>query len=264
MKEQLRRVGIRRALVTGGSSGIGLSFAKQLASCGVELLLVSNRNEELKEAANMLTRDYSVSVDTLCLDLAQTSSAMQLFEQHFSPDLVVNNAGIFFFNDLLQTPAHKAEAMVLLHVYTLTSVCRLFAQQMAEKGGGYIVNLSSMAAWMPFPGIALYSATKAYVRTLSLSLHEEFKERNVGVTVACPGAVDTDLFGLSLPLRKLGVSLRVIIPPDTLAQQVLKGTIKGKRSIVPGFINRLFILIVGTIPQWMLIYIRRKMKRFMQ
>lgn len=117
---------------------------------------------------------------------------------------------------------------------------------------GYILNMSSMSAWMAMPGIQTYNASKAFIYNLSKSLWYEFKPLGVGITVMAPGAVDTALFGLSPELRKLAVNLTVSIPPEKLVKRALKKLFKNKKADTPGFLNWLATPLLKHTPDWML------------
>jgi short-subunit dehydrogenase len=117
---------------------------------------------------------------------------------------------------------------------------------------GYILNMSSMSAWMAMPGIQTYNASKAFIYNFSKSLWYEFKPLGVGITVMAPGAVDNALFGLSPELRKLAVNLTVSIPPEKLVKRALKKLFKNKKADTPGFLNWLATPLLKHTPDWML------------
>lgn len=110
--------------------------------------------------------------------------------------------------------------------------------------------MSSMSCWMPMPGIAMYSATKAYIRVLSRALRIELKPLGVSVTVACPGGIATDLFGLPRNLQKLGVNVGALATPEKFVRKALNRTLKGKAQYINGLINRLAIVAVAVTPEW--------------
>ncbi|MBQ5518057.1 MAG: SDR family NAD(P)-dependent oxidoreductase, partial [Bacteroidales bacterium] len=151
------------ALITGGSSGMGLEYARQLAGRGYDLLLVSNRDVELKAASAQLREQYSVTVTPHFQDLAEPDAADKLFawcteEAGILPDVVINNAGMFFFKELDGDDLDRVQAMMNLHMTTVTRTCLLFGEAMKKRGSGYLLIMSSMAARIPVPGITIYSA----------------------------------------------------------------------------------------------------------
>lgn len=260
------------ALVTGASSGIGLQYATALArDYHTDLLLVSNQKEEQIAVAKDLAETYHVQTTPLYADLSQQNAADELHQycvdNNLQVDILVNNAGVFFFNPLTETSMPRFERMLMLHVVTVAKLTRLFAEDMvrrelteAEKQErvlgkprrkGYILNMSSMSAWMAYPGIQTYNATKAFIYNFSKSVWYELYPQGVNITVMTPGAVDTALFGLAPNLRKLAVKLTVSIPPEKLVTRALKRMFRGKKAGMPGMINHLSTPILKHTPDWL-------------
>ena len=246
-------------LVTGASSGIGLQYATALArDYHCDLLLVSNQQKELDEVAADLAKTYGIKTVAHFADLSLTDAAENLHswvkENGFVVDILINNAGVFFFNPYCETSMRRIELMLQLHVMTVAKLTRLFAEDMMQRElteeeantricrhkrmRGYILNMSSMSAWMAMPGIQTYNASKAFIYNFSKSLWYEFKPKNVGITVMAPGAVDTGLFGLAPNLRKLAVNLTVSIPPEKLVKRALKKMFRTRRDSSTGSAHR--------------------------
>lgn len=136
------------------------------------------------------------------------------------PYLLVNNAGIFDFQAVEDLSPQRIDVYINLHIRAVTRLSRSIGTLMAGNGRGRILNMSSMSCWMPMPGIAMYSATKAYIRAFSRAYRIEMKDRGVSVTVACPGGIATNLFGLPSQLQRLGVRLGVLATPEAFVRQV--------------------------------------------
>ena len=257
------------SLVTGASSGIGLQYATQLArDYKSDLLLVSNQEKELEQVAADLAATYGVKTIAKYADLSLTDAAENLYawchEQQLEVDVLINNAGVFFFNEYCQTDIKRIELMLQLHVMTVAKMTRLFAADMCARRHGYILNMSSMSAWMAMPGIQTYNASKAFIYNFSKSLWYELEPYNVHITVMAPGAVDTGLFGLAPKLRKLAVNLTVSIPPEKLVKRALKKLFKGKKADTPGFINWLSTPLLKHTPDWILFFAQKKLAKFMK
>lgn len=253
------------ALVTGGSSGMGYEFARQLAGKGCNLLLVSNRQDELDAAAEALRRDYPVEVTAHFQDLAQPDAADRLFswctrEPGILPDIVINNAGMFFFKQLEEEDLDRAQAMVDLHVVTVTRLCLLFGGAMKQRGSGYLLIMSSMAARIPAPGITIYSATKAYLKSFGRSLSYELKPYGVGVTTVCPAAIATPLYRLSASKMRLGVRLGLIKTPKWLVRRALRAMFRRRRVISPAGMNVWLPPLIALLPGPLVAYIWKKIK----
>ena len=179
---------------------MGLEYARQLAAEGCGLALVSNMPDELTAAAGTLGSEFGVQVATLDMDLCAPGAAAKVLEwcdaEGICPDILINNAGMFFMHYLGSDNLAKASAMVDLHVKAVTELCVLFGVRMKERGTGYILNVASMTAWIPAPGIVVYSASKAYLVSFGKGLSYELRPYGVTVTTVCPAAIDTGLYGL--------------------------------------------------------------------
>lgn len=271
------------SLVTGASSGIGLQYATQLArDYHSDLLLVSNQEKELEEVAQNLKNEYGVNTLSHYADLSQPDAADLLFayckENGLVVDVLINNAGVFFFNPYCETSTKRIDLMLNLHMITVAKLCRLFGEEMinrqlteqeqqekingCKRKKGYILNMSSMSAWMAMPGIQTYNATKAFIYNFSKSLWYELKPKGVNITVMTPGAVDTALFGLAPNLRKLAVNLTVAIPPEKLVKRALRKMFKGKKADMPGVINHLATPLLKHTPDWLVFLAIKYVGRF--
>lgn len=272
------------ALVTGASSGIGLQYATQLArDYHCDLLLVSNQQKELDEVAKNLAETYGVKTVAHFADLSLTDAAENLHawtkENGYVVDILINNAGVFFFNPYCETALKRIDLMLQLHVNTVAKMTRLFAEDMIKceltpeeaatricghkRMRGYILNMSSMSAWMAMPGIQTYNASKAFIYNFSKSIWYELRPHNVGITVMAPGAVDTELFGLAPKWRKIAVALTASIPPEKLVKRALKKMFRNKKADTPGFLNWLSTPLLKHTPDWMLFFAQKKLRQFM-
>ena len=221
---------------------MGLEYARQLAERGYDLILVSNREDELSAAREALCAAFPVRVTTRFQDLARADAADRLYdwctgELGVLPDIVVNNAGMFFFKELNRDDLERVQAVVNLHVTTITRTCLLFGDAMKRRGSGYLLIMSSMAARLPEPGITVYSASKAYLQSFGKSLSFELKPYGVGVTTVCPAAIATPLYRLDEKYLRLGVKTGLIRTPRSLVRRALKAMFRGRRIIAPGFMN---------------------------
>lgn len=231
---------------------MGLEYARQLASQGYDLLLVSIQNEELQQAKQSLEKDYGVKVITKYQDLAAENAAEVLLsfcqEQNLIPEVLICNAGMFFFEELSAENCARAEAMINLHVLTNTKLAVLFGEQMKKRGSGRIIIMSSMTAKLPAPGISVYSATKAYLRNFGKSLWFEMHPYGVSVTTVCPAAIATPLYRFKPSLMKLGVKTGIIKTPRWLVKRALRASRRCRRVIAPAFMNIYLPALVRMLP----------------
>ena len=248
------------ALVTGASSGIGYAVARRLADRGYNIIMVSNTASKLDAARERLEGCYRDRLfESVCMDLSVPGAAQKLFslvsERGIVPDVLVNDAGMFIYDEVLSSPAVELEKIINLHVLTVTMMCRLFGEAMARKGSGRILNLSSYSIYMPYPGLAAYCATKAYIRKFSKAFGKEMRPKGVTVTVAAPAGVDTDLMGLPTNIRTLARKTGFLMRPSTAARRLVRATLNGRRYKVPGVYNYLFVPLLplfSPISSWLL------------
>jgi len=252
------------ALVTGASSGMGVLYAERLAEAGCNLLIVSNQEKELNEVAERISSNYGVKVAARFQNLAEENAAQDLFDfcekEGFAIDILINNAGMFYFEEMSPENDAKTETMLRLHVFTMTKMCRVFGDAMKQRRFGYILNVSSLAAVTPFPGIAMYSATKSYIRTFTKALHFEMKYYGVGATVICPAAIATPLYGLNDKLMKFAVAIGVVRTPKWLVRRALRGMFNKRCIMRPAFQNIYGPIGMALFPNFLKSFVWKKIK----
>ena len=257
------------ALITGASSGMGIHYAEQLYALGYNVLLVSNQESALKEVAAQIVEKHpdaaskGLIADTLYMDLAERDAAARCMEycngKDYEVEILINNAGVYFFKDLLDCSQKQVDLILNLHIYTLTALCRLFGEQMRRRRHGYILNVSSISTNTPFAAISLYSATKAYIRNITKALRLEMYEYGVRVMVVTPGAVATDLYNLDKKLQNLGVHLGFIIRPKTLVKRTLHHLLHRRcREYIPGFASLFYKPVYNAFPLEFKLWVRKK------
>ena len=244
------------ALVTGASSGMGLEYSRQLAASGCNVVMVSNQKEDLERCAEELRGLFPAEITPIFCDLSRYEAAGELAlicqEKGLQIDILINNAGMFFFKELKGETIQKGDAMVGLHVVTPTRLCEIFGEGMKQRGKGYILNVSSVAAGMYAPGLTLYSATKAYLKSFSKSFYYEMKPYGVSVTVVSPGAVSTGLYSVLPTLVKIldvAGKFGLVYSPQKLVKKALKAMFHRRRSIIPGWFNHLYAPTVNLLPK---------------
>ena len=252
--------GSKRALVTGASTGIGRQYAEQLAALGYNLIVVSRTESLLEELAAELREKYGVEVVVHVKDLATMTAAEELFawteQEEMKVDVLINNAGMFSFCDIANTPAERIKRAITLHDVTNTLLCQLYGNDMAERGGGYILNMSSFSIWMPYPGLSLYSASKAYLKSFSVAYAKEMRDKKVYVTAVCPGGIATDLYGLTKHWQGIGLKLHALSTPKFCARRGLNSLWRKRKCIVPDWWMRLFIPFCLLLPRFAMNWLR--------
>jgi short-subunit dehydrogenase len=243
------------ALVTGASSGIGRELACLAAQDGYDLIVVARRADRLAALASELNSLGAIT-ETAVVDLAQPSGAQEVAEVVGARpvDVLVNDAGVgghgrFAIERRLATDL----ALIRLNVITLVELTGLLLPGMVERHGGGILNVASIAAYLPGPEQAAYNASKAFVKSFSQALSEETRNTGVRVTALCPGPVSTEfaaVAGVSEPTS--GNPLMRVQSAATVAAAGWRGLAAGKPVVVPDLLTRIGLQTVRVLP-WQVI-----------
>ena len=244
---------------------MGWEYCQQLAAKGCNILMVSIQQEQLEKLPKELTERYGVKAWGLYMDLSIDTAAREVWdycqEQKIEIDILINNAGMFFFHELDPETQGKAITMLQLHIMTPTRLVMLFGEAMKERRRGYIIHVSSLAAKLPVPGITFYSATKAYLKSFSKSMYFEFRNYNVGCTTVLPGAIATPLYGLKPTLMKLGVNVGIISTPRWLVKRAIIGMLHKRHYVKPGAMNYYLPVLIKLLPNWLEMKIWNKFRK---
>lgn len=234
-----------RALITGASSGIGRDMARVLATKGYELILVARNEEALRALAKELKEKNHIEVETIVTDLANIENCKDIHTKVKNVDILINNAGFGDCGNFSKTSLEKEIAMIDTNVVAYHTLMKLYLRDMKEKGRGKILNVASIAGFMPGPLMATYYATKSYVVRLSEGIREELKKEKseVQISILCPGPVKTNfckVANVKFHLREAD-SMKV-------AKYAIKKLEKGKFYIVPGIDVKLAKLGAKLVP----------------
>jgi short-subunit dehydrogenase len=240
-------------LVTGASSGIGLELARIAAADGHSLILVARNEERLRQLAQELQRAHGTQVTTIPLDLSTPGAAERLAaaiaERGLQVDGLINNAGYGLYGPFLEHDPADQLGIIQLNVAALTDLIQRFLPGMVSRGYGRILNVASVAAFVPGPYLAVYHATKAYVLSLSEALAVELRGTGVTVTALCPGPVITGFQERSQMGLTAGHRL-MLVRADAVARQGYQAMRRGKRIAIPGLLNRLLVFGTRLAPRW--------------
>ncbi len=238
----------QRALVTGASSGIGREMARQLAAGGTELVVVARDAERLEA----LAAGVQVDVEVLPADLSHAADlaavAARIDSDDDPIDLVVNNAGLGFSAEFGDIPIDRGRLMVDVNVAALHELTHAAAIALTRRGGGTILNVSSIAGDLPGPASATYNATKAFVTSLSESLHVELKQHNVVVSCLCPGLTRTE-FQERAEIDDLGLPDAVWQSASDVARCGLAAAAAEKPIVISGVVNKFASRLARSAPR---------------
>lgn len=220
-----------RVLITGASSGIGRDMARVLATKGYGLTLVSRNEKALKSLVRELKEKNHIEVEAIATDLANIENCKEIHRKVKNVDILINNAGFGDCGNFSKTSLEKEFAMINTNVVAYHTLMKLYLMDMKERGTGKILNVASIAGFMPGPLMATYYATKSYVVRLSEGIREELKKEKskVQISILCPGPVRTNfskVANVKFHLREAD-SMKV-------AKYAIKKLEKGRFYIVPG------------------------------
>ncbi len=235
----------KTALVTGASGGIGKSIAEQLAADGVNLIITARQIDRLEAIASDWQARYGVVVTPIQSDLAQTDGARKLFDaigqRGLRIDYLVNNAGVGLFGLFRELSVDELVGMLTLNMISLTVLTKLFLEQIIAARGK-IMNVASMAGFVPGPYMANYFATKAYVLSYSEALAYELKGTGVTVTTLCPGVTQSGFFDQAR-MHDSGLVKHFKLPTaDEVGRAGYRAMRSGRGVYVVGLLNRLVIV----------------------
>jgi short-subunit dehydrogenase len=237
-------------LITGASSGIGAELARVFAAHGHELVLTARRERELAALADDIARTDGKRPTVLAADLADRDAvsgiAAELHARRLEPENVVNNAGFGLAGPSAALDRDEQLAMIDLNVRALTELSLAFSDSLVRHRGG-LLNVASIVAFLPGPGMAVYYASKAYVLSFSEALHGELKRRGVRVTALCPGPVPTE-FQARSGMRVDRSQQLLTLTADRVAQIGYDGFMRGKRVVVAGLANKIAVALLRLTP----------------
>jgi short-subunit dehydrogenase len=244
------------ALITGASTGIGYALAKVAAKNNFNLIIVARNKAKLEEVKAEIEEEFKVKVEVIAADLADPKSPKHIFDEVQRLDLkiqvLVNNAGFGSNGRFDLLPWENERDQLQVNVSSLMEMCHLFTPKLIEIGNGKILNVASIAGFIPGPYMATYYSTKAFVKSFSIALKEELKETGVSVSVLCPGATKSDFFERAKFAVEMSKKENAMMSAESVAEIGWSGLFKGKTVIISGLSNLIIISIVKHLPETLL------------
>ncbi|SEU09238.1 SDR family oxidoreductase [Paenibacillus sp. NFR01] len=239
------------AVVTGASSGIGEAYAKELAAQGCHVVLAARSKEKLEALAQEIKRKHGVQAYALPIDLSKAGASRQLAERiaelDLTVDILINNAGFGTHGRFEDIDPEREQEEMMLNTAALVDLTHYFLPAMLGRKDGIIVNVASMAAFMPCPYSAVYGATKAFVLSFSEALWAETRERGVRVLALCPGATDTGFFD-AVGSQEMAAG-RALSTPENVVRAAFRGIDKGSSYIIDGRGNYMSAQMIRFLPR---------------
>jgi short-subunit dehydrogenase len=242
----------RWALVTGASSGLGADFARVLAVCGCNLVLLARREDKLARLREEIAHNGSIQVRTVAQDLLEPNAAQGLYQalqkDGISIDILINNAGIGHFGDVVELAWEKDRDTLHLNMVVLVQLSKLFARDMVARGFGRILQVASTGAYQPDPSMACYGASKAFVLSFGEALAFELAGTGVTCTVLSPGYTDTEFHQVGgQPMTWLKRTM--MMESRQVADIGVRAMLRGRRSVVAGLANAVMAWSMRLLPR---------------
>ena len=246
-----------RALVTGASSGIGAAIARELAARGADLVLTARRKDALDQVAAACT---GVRVDVVAADLGKPGGGSAVWDAATAGgavDIVVNNAGFGYLAAFAEAAWARDAEMIQLNMTSLVELTRRFLDA-GKARRGYILNIASIGAYQAVPNMALYAATKAFVRDFTEALHDELAGSPVSATCVCPGGTHTDFHAIAGAGNYGWLARSSMKSADEVARFAVRAMMRRRRIAIPGLMNKLSCWGVRLIPRRLASWIARR------
>jgi short-subunit dehydrogenase len=238
-------------LITGASAGIGSALARVFAANGHEVVLVARREQLLTNLAESIAATGAPRPTVLRADVSRIDAGKRIGEaltaNGLEPEIVVNNAGFGLVGPAAALDRNEQLAMIDLNVRALTDLSLAWVDVLERRKGG-ILNVASLAAFLPGPGMAVYFASKAYVLSFSEALHQELAPKGVRVTALCPGPVPTE-FQARAGVKTKDMPYLLTQSPERVAEEGYRGLKENQRVVVPGFGSKLVTVLTRLLPR---------------
>lgn len=240
------------ALVTGATSGIGYELAKLLANDLYNLVIVARSQNELDNTAYEINKNFGVEVITIAKDLFIPGNAFEVFdevqEKGIQVNVLVNDAGQGQYGEFIDTDIYRELDIIQLNISSLVILTKLFLKDMVSRGGGKILNLSSVASKTPGPFQSVYHGTKAFVQSFTEAVRNEVKNKGVTITALLPGATATDFFNKADMLDAKMIKEGKLDDPARVAKDGYKALMDGDDMVVSGFKNKVSVVMSNILP----------------
>ena len=247
------------ALITGASSGIGETFARELAARKTNLVLVARSQDKLNQLAAQLSSKHQIKTSVIPQDLTEAKAGKLVFDavqaQDLTVDLLINNAGFGDYGAFSDRPLSKQMAMVQLNINAVVELTGLFLPLMQQRRDGAIINLSSIAGFQPIPYMSVYAATKAFILNFSEALWAENKDLGIRILVVCPGPTESKFYDRAdFPDNATGLNGTTMASTEKVVRESLKALDKGQSTVVAGgFANQIIVNLPRLVPRDLLV-----------
>lgn len=257
---------MKTALVTGASSGIGETFATELAARQTNLVTVARSKDKLDQLATQLQQKYNIKVEVIAQDLTEPQATKTVFDtitqKGLTIDLLINNAGFGDYGPFVERPLEKQVAMIQLNNIALVELTHLFLPGMKQRGSGGIINVSSIAAFQPLPYLSIYAATKAFVLSFTEAIWAENKDSGVHIMALCPGPTESQFVERAEFPNSFEGAKSNYASPERVVKDALEAFEKNQSNLVTGGVaNQLIVNLPRLFPRELIVSLVEKQFR---
>lgn len=243
----------KSALITGASSGIGLELTRCFARDGHHVIMVAHFEDKLQQAAQQIRAEFpAVQVDAIAVDLSRDGAAEKLYSEvksrGWQVEYLVNDAGFGERGPFLDNDLQKEIAIIHLNIISLVALTKFFLKEMAARDSGRILQLGSVASFMPHPLLAVYAASKAFVLSFTEALQYELKDTGITLTVLCPPPTETNFFEVAHMENTRVANSPQVASAQEVAKAGYEGFLKGEARVLPTWIAKMYAAQGITLP----------------
>jgi short-subunit dehydrogenase len=245
-------------LITGASGGIGEAIVNRLAERNHNLILVARNAQKLESQCKNLIEKFGINAQFIAGDLSEPETPKRIFDETqkrgLEVEILINNAGIGSGGEFAALSLHQELSLLQLNVSSLVAITHLFLPGMQERRSGSIINIGSMAAFMPVPYMATYAASKAFVRSFTQALTQECTPYDINVMLFCPGLTKTNFNSAAGIDNEKGIGLGSDYnsapsqTPEQVADELIGALDKGKHFLISGKMNRFGARMLALLP----------------
>ncbi len=239
-------------LITGASAGLGKSLVIECAQRNMHIIAVALPGSELDALKNFVEHNFTVHIETIAADLSTEAGCKYVYDTVRQRDLhinmLINNAGVVMTQPFHEMPLADALLQVRLNVLGTTLITKYFIGDLLAHSPAYMLNVSSLSAYFHLPNKQMYGSSKAYVYSFTRSLQAEYRGQGISITVLCPGGLNSNVRSVLANNQGGWIARKSITSPEIVAAKAVQGCLDGVEVVVPGRINRFFLLLNRLLP----------------
>lgn len=242
-------------LITGASEGLGKLFVIECARRNMNILAVALPGPSLDGMHSFVEHNFQVRIHSIAADLSTEEGCHRVrnyvAEKKLRVNMLINNAGVVMTSPFHEMPLNHCMLQMQVNVVATTLLTKLFIDELLSHPSSYLLNVSSLSAFFYLPNKQMYGASKAFVYSFTRSLQTEYKDRNINITVVCPGGLSSNIRSVIANNQGGWIAQKSITSPEYVAGVSVQACLDGKRVVIPGRLNRLFLLLDKLMPAFL-------------